>query len=138
MTCIHDKEINHTAEYILSHDILNPPKRTKTINSHYYPIIHGCMDTRKVKAKFKNFRILLYSKFSSSILMGRLIQRFHPKINVVMRWHTQPVNITTNFKVEIDSILPELSATNFVTWKYHVDESSKDRYDMILGRDILT
>ena len=25
-----------------------------------------------------------------------------------------------------------------MTWKYHVDESAKGGYDMILGRDILT
>ena len=25
-----------------------------------------------------------------------------------------------------------------VTWNFHVNDSAKDRYDMILGRDILT
>ena len=38
----------------------------------------------------------------------------------------------------MDFTLPTLSATNVVTWKCHVYESAKGRYDMILGRDILT
>ena len=32
--------------------------------------------------------------------------------------------------------LPTLRATNIVTWKCHVDASSRGRYDMILGRDL--
>ena len=30
---IHDKEVNKIAEYNLLHDIINPPKRTKILNS---------------------------------------------------------------------------------------------------------
>ena len=54
-----------------------------------------------------------------------------------MQWHTQAGNITTNIKVEIDFTLTELSATNVVTRKFHLGESAKGRYAMILGRDIL-
>ena len=59
MTRIHDKEVNKISEYNLLHDIINPPKRTKKLNNHYSPILHGCMNTRKVKDKFKDFLILL-------------------------------------------------------------------------------
>ena len=55
-----------------------------------------------------------------------------------MQWHMQAGNIPTNLKVKVDFILPALSATNFVTCKWHVDDSAKGIYDMILGRDILT
>ena len=34
--------------------------------------------------------------------------------------------------------LPKLSATKIVMWNLHMDNSSKDRYDMILGRCVLT
>ena len=54
-----------------------------------------------------------------------------------MQWHTQAGNITTNNKVEIDFILTELSAKNFMTWNFRVGESAKGRYAMILGRDRL-
>ena len=55
-----------------------------------------------------------------------------------MQWHTQAVNITTNIKDNIDFTLPALSATNAATWKCHVYDSAKGRYDMILEQDILT
>ena len=55
-----------------------------------------------------------------------------------MQWHTQAGNITTNIKVEVDFTLPALSATNVVMWKCHMDDSAKGRYDIIVGRDILT
>ena len=55
-----------------------------------------------------------------------------------MQWHIKEGNITTNLKVRIDSTLPELRATKIMTWNFHVGESTKGVYDMILGRDILT
>ena len=44
---IHDNKVNNIAECNLIHDILNPPKLTQNINSHYSPIIHGCINTCK-------------------------------------------------------------------------------------------
>ena len=54
-----------------------------------------------------------------------------------MQWHTQAGNITTNIKVKIDFTLTELSETNVMTGTFHVGESTKGLYDMILGRDRL-
>ena len=61
-----------------------------------------------------------------------------PKEENVIKWHRQAVSIATNIRVKIDSTLPELIATKIVTWNYHVYDSSKGRYDIILGRYILT
>ena len=47
---IHDDEVNNIAECNLLHDIINPHKRAKNINSHYYPILRGCMNNRKFRA----------------------------------------------------------------------------------------
>ena len=55
MTCIHDKEVNKMSEFNLLNGIINPPKRNKLFNNYYSPILHVCMNTRKGKAKFKNF-----------------------------------------------------------------------------------
>ena len=85
------------------------------------------MNARKGKAEFKNFQILLDSGFSSTIVMGILVEKIHPKKYAVMQWHTQAVNITTNLKVEVDFTLPSLNANNAVAWKCHVDESNKGR-----------
>ena len=47
MTRIHNNKVNNIDQCNLLQDILNPPKCTKILNSHYFRIIHGCMKTRK-------------------------------------------------------------------------------------------
>ena len=75
---------------------------------------------------------------SSTIVMGRISEKLNPDIDYVMQWNTQAGNITTNLMINIYFALPALSAANFLTWKFHVDDSAKGRYDMILVRDLLT
>ena len=48
------------------------------------------------------------------------------------------MKFTTSKKANIDFYLPEFRAKKIVTWKCHVNESTNGRYDMILGRDLLT
>ena len=50
----------------------------------------------------------------------------------------QTGNITTNLKVKINFNLLELSATNILTCNYHVNDSTKGIYYMILGRYLLS
>ena len=52
---MNDIEVKNIAEFNLLHDIINHPKRAKNINIHYSPIMYGFMNTRKGRAKFKNF-----------------------------------------------------------------------------------
>ena len=47
MTCIHGNKVNKISECNLIYDVLNPSKHTKNLNRHYYPILRGCMNTRK-------------------------------------------------------------------------------------------
>ena len=54
MNCIHDNVVNNIAEYNVLHDILNPSKFTKNINSHYYPILHEGMNILKGRENIKN------------------------------------------------------------------------------------
>ena len=68
MTCIHNNEVKNIAECNLLHE-------TKNLNSHYSPILNGCMNTRNGKATFKNFRVLLNSGCSSIIVMWRIIEK---------------------------------------------------------------
>ena len=49
MIYINDNKVKNIAYCNLLQDIINPPKHTKNINSHYYPIIHGCTNIRKGK-----------------------------------------------------------------------------------------
>ena len=75
---------------------------------------------------------------SSTIVIGRLVQKIRLKKDAVTQWHTQAGNITTNLKVKVDFTLPTLSATNVAKWNFHVDDYTKGRYDMILGKYLLT
>ena len=70
--------------------------------------------------------------------MVRLVVKLSLEKYTLMQWHTQARNITTNLKFQVDFTLPTLSVTNAVTWKWHVVDSTKGRYYMILGQDILT
>ena len=79
------------------------------------------MNTRKGRAKFNNFLILLDSICSSTVVMRRIIAKINPKKDYVIKWHTQAGNIATNIKVEIYFTLPEFSATKIMTWNCHVD-----------------
>ena len=72
------------------------------------------------------------------ILTRRLVGILHPIKYAVTQWKTQAINITTNLKVKVDFTLPALSATKSVTWKCHVDDSTRSRYNMILGRYLST
>ena len=70
---IHENEVNDIDGCNLLHDITNPTKRTKYLNSHYSHIIHVCMNKRKGKEKFKNLQILLYCGYSFTIVMGSIV-----------------------------------------------------------------
>ena len=50
----HENEVKNIDEYNLLHNIINPPKQTKNTNIHYSPTLHGYMNTKRGRAKFKN------------------------------------------------------------------------------------
>ena len=60
------------------------------------------------------------------------------KIYPVIQSHTQAGDITTNLNDKIDFTFTELSGKKIVTWNCHMNDSTKCRYDMILGRCIIT
>ena len=74
MTCKHGNKVNKLAELYLLHDILSPPRRTKFLNGHYYPILQECIKIQKGKMGFNNFQILLDSRFRSIIIIVKLIK----------------------------------------------------------------
>ena len=53
MTRLHDNGVINIAKLNLLNDIINPPKLTTHLNTHYSPIIHGCMNTRKVNRSLR-------------------------------------------------------------------------------------
>ena len=75
MTRINDDEVNNISECNFLHDIIHFPKHNKNLNSHYYPILHVCINTRHSRSKVKNFQTLLDSGCSYMVLMGRLVKK---------------------------------------------------------------
>ena len=53
-------------------------------------------------------------------------------------WETQAGKFTTSNKVNVDLCLPEFSATKILSYKFHVDNKINSRYNMILGKYLLT
>ena len=121
----------------LLHDIQNISKQ-KYINRHYPTTLHGCMNTKMGRFKFKIFLIVFNSRYKSENITIRLIIKLKTKEYDVMQWHKKAGSITTTLKVNIYVTLPEFSAIENMMWEYHVDESAKGRYNMFLGKDIFT
>ena len=95
------------------------------------------MNTRSVRDKFRNFRIILNCGNSSTIVMGKLTSKIRQK-NRKITWETQAGKLMTANKVNVYFYLPAFSATKIVTWKCCVDESTNSRYGMVLGKYLIT
>ena len=96
------------------------------------------MNTHSRSEEFKNFRIILNRESISTIAISNPKSKLKSKETAETMWETQSEKSTTSKKVTVDFCLPRFSAKNIVTWKWHVDESTNGRYDMILGRDLFT
>ena len=68
-------------------------------------------------------------------LKSKIKQKQSPKETM---WKTQACKFTTSHKMNVESCLTEFSATKIVLWNCHVDNNTNIRYDVILGRDLLT
>ena len=55
-----------------------------------------------------------------------------------MKYQTKARNFTTNLKIKAIFCLPELIETKIVTCKFHADDFTVGRYDMILYIELLT
>ena len=89
--------------------------------------MYECMNIIKGKAGYKKNCVLLESGCSYTVVMGGVVEKLCPEKDAPMQWNTQAENITANLKININFKLPALSATNVVTWKCHMFDSSKSR-----------
>ena len=131
-----DNSIKHECK-VLSY-LLNPVKDAKNKNSHYSQILQGCMNTCSGREKFSNFRILMESESSSTIVMVNLKSKLKQKQYESNMWKTQSGNFTTSNKVNVYFFQPGFIVTKFIQWKCHVNNSTSCTYKVVLGRDLLT
>ena len=52
-------------------------------------------------------------------------------------WQTQAINFTTKNIFNVEFYLQYFIAIKIMTWKFHVYDSTKSRYGIIIGRDLL-
>ena len=71
------------------------------------------------------------------IVNGRMTQKLKHKTATPTEWITQSGNFTTKYIINKDFTLPDFSETKTMTWKYHVDESTEGRHDIIISRGLL-
>ena len=96
------------------------------------------MKARNGKAKFKNFIIISDIRCNFNIGMKSLIEKLNFQKYAGMQRHIQEGDITTCLKDRIYFTLPELSSITIVMWNFHVHDSAKGKYCLILGRYLLT
>ena len=56
----------------------------------------------------------------------------------VLQWHTQTGNITTYLKVNMGFTWPKLMATKSMMCDFFMDNLSRERYDMVLNKYLIT
>ena len=86
---------------VLTH-ILNPTKHEKSKYDHYLPILLGCMNTHSGREEFRNFRIILDSGISSTIVIGKLMSKIKQKKLERATWENQVRKFLTSKKMNSD------------------------------------
>ena len=114
-----DKEL-----YTISH-IINPNKKKQT--KHQVPILLGNVNGRLVKAKYHTLMILLDSGANSSIVIGKHTHKLRHKKTHTVKWSTQGSDFLTDYKTNVELVLPELDMTKIVTWSFHVVTCRKNQ-----------
>ena len=137
MNRIHNNEVNNISGWNALNGTINTYKNTKYINSNYFSFLHGYMNTCRGRSKFQKFRIFLDNGCISKIIMRTLITTLKTKDDYMMQCYTQEVHLITNLKVKYILLYLNLPRKNR-DMGFYVDYSSKVRYNMVLGRDILT
>ena len=87
----------------------------------------------------KTVRILLDTGSSNSIILNDFTTDVAP--TVTTSWMTKTGTMTTNGLSTVNLILPDFDVKRVIKWQFHVDSHNKisnSRYDMIIGRDLLT
>ena len=90
------------------------------------------------KVKAKRISVLLDSGASSSVIHKDLVKKLRIKPTSPTVWNTAAGPLSTEGKVTLTFTLPELSPSASITTTVHVHPTQITRYDMIIGRDLMT
>ena len=122
--------------------MLNPHLRRATRLSTHEREIHLGADLLGIvlhKSTKETVRILLDTGSSNSIILNDFATAVTP--TVTSSWMTKTGKMTTNGVTTVKLILPDFNVKKTIKWQFHVDcqkQISNSRYDVIIGRDLLT
>ena len=97
----------------------------------------GLLNIRLGKPKYKDIKILLDTGASKSIIRADRVKKLRKKHKSKTIWDTAAGQMSTNKTVKVKFRLSEFDERKEITWDFHVTECPL-RYNMIIGRDILT
>ena len=92
------------------------------------------------KAKhLKRVKILFDTGCDATLVNKKFVTKLKPKAIKTSNWATKGGSFKTSRQVDVQLLLPEFHQNKEVRWTMYVDESSgESRYDMIIGRDLMT
>ena len=131
------EEVNVSENFALS-DLCGRPRKCKKTNQ-LTPVTIVLINSWLGKSKFKKIRILLDSGSSGSIILEKFVHKLCMKNDATTSWITKGGNFQTSKKCKTTFILKEFFENKSIEWNLHVDSTpGLHRYDMILGRDVLS
>jgi hypothetical protein len=111
------------------------PKNKKTKETHSVPVAYAKL--RVSENEIKTIKVLLDSGSSETIISQKLVNKFRKIKSPPARWNTAAGILETKNKAKIHFSLPEFYEKKIIQWEAHMFKNNT-RYDMIMGRDLLT
>jgi transposase InsO family protein len=101
--------------------------------------IHALRGSQK-SSDLKRLRILFDTGCAATLINTKFLGNLKTKKVKSTKWTTKSGSFSTNKKCNCTFILPEFHDGRDITWTCYVDETDNrlSRYDMIIGRDLLT
>jgi len=115
-----------------------PPAKRAKITNDLVPVVFAILNTRLGKESTKRISVLLDSGASSSVIHKDLVRKLRMTKTSPTTWNTAAGPLNTSEQVDIEFALPELSPSATIKATVHVHPAKITRYDMIIGRDMLT
>eukprot|EP00980_Cylindrotheca_fusiformis_P019054 scaffold6427_cov78-Cylindrotheca_fusiformis.AAC.1 len=129
------QELAQSENYRLSS--LGPPQKKQRIRGKLSPILIAKLQVKLGTPKTKMIRALCDSGASTTIMDKKFAKKLRIRKDNNTVWNTAGGTLTTTEKAKIRFQLPQLSTTMTVATDVHLTNGISDRYDIIIGRDLM-
>ena len=115
---------------------INNNKKIKT--KHLTPISFARVNVKLRKPSIRTLKFLFDSGALKTIICKSFVKSLRLKQDNKTTWQRVGGNISTMETTQLQFCLPELHDSRIIKWKVHVHKGQGLRYDMIIGRDLMT